>query len=107
MIPKHSSVSVVWHLEMESPDGQIASDANLTGCGAHTECHYFHCLLPQSVLDSTNNIAQRELITIAASLKVFGHTIKGKKITFLCDNQASVACINSGRAKDEYMQKVL
>lgn len=107
MIPRHSSVSVIWHLQVETADKEIASDANLEGCGAHSETHFFHCLFPQKIMNITNNIAQRELLTIAASLKVFGSQIRGKKVTFLCDNQASVACVNSGRAKDDFMQKVL
>lgn len=107
MIPRHSSVSVAWHLEIETPDLEIASDSNLTGCGAHNDYSYFHCLFPEFILRNTNNIAQRELIAIAASLKVFGGRIRGKRVTFLCDNQASVACVNSGRAKDEYMQQTL
>lgn len=107
MLPQFSGVSIMWHLELETPDTVIASDSCLTGCGAHTESEFFHSVFPDTVLTSTNNISEREVLTVCASLKVFGHHISGKKVVFYCDNQASVACINSGRAHNAFMQKVL
>lgn len=109
MLTLHSfkGTSLIWYLSFETPDVILSSDANLTGCGAHSSEFYFHILFPEFVLEETTHVAQRELITIAVTLKVFTRIIRGKKITFYCDNQASVACVNSGRTKDEYMLKVL
>lgn len=106
-LPRFNGVSILWHLEVETPDEELASDSCLTGCGAHSKSQFFHSTFPQFVLQETTNIAQRELLTICATIKTFAHTITGKKITFLCDNLASVQCVNSGRSKDPFMQRVL
>lgn len=107
LLPQFSGESVLWHLQVEHIDSEISSDSCLDACGAHTEQFYFHAQFPASVMDETSHISQREILTIAVSLKMFGHLIYGKKIIFWCDNQASVECINNGRAHDTYMQKVL
>lgn len=99
--------SLIWHLALEDPDTELASDANLTGCGAHSVTEFYHTLFPPFVLQQTSHISQREILTIAVTLKVFAAQIQGKKLIFYCDNQASVECVNSGRTRDKYMLKVL
>lgn len=60
-----------------------------------------------SILDQTDHISQQELITVVVTLKIFGHKVYGKKIYLHCDNQAAVMCVNSGRTRDEFMQRCL
>lgn len=106
-IPDFTGVSIMWYLEAEQPDIFAASDSSLTACGAHTDRKFFHSVFPEFILNQTQHIAQRELLTIAVTIKIFAAELSGRKITFLCDNQASVYCVNTGRTKDRFMQQVL
>lgn len=106
-LPRFNGVSVMRCIDTGMPGVEISSDSNLKACGAVSGNEYFHSKFPEHIMQQTSHISQRELITVVATLKAFGHKLKGKKIHFHCDNQASVQCVNSGRTKDEFMQKCL
>lgn len=106
-LPKFNGVSVMRCIDTGVPGVEIASDCNLIACGAFCQGEYFHNKFPEEILDTTSNISERELLTVIVSLKVWGSKIKGKKIYFHCDNEAAVACVNSGRAKNLFMQQCL
>lgn len=86
---------------------EVSSDCNLKACGAWNDGEYFHARFPDQILDQTHHISQRELITVVVTLKIFRHKLHSKKIHFHCDNQAAMMCVNSGRTKDEFMQRCL
>lgn len=48
-----------------------------------------------------------ELVTVVIACKIWGHLWTGLKIQILCDNEATVSVINSGRTKDPIMQRCL
>ena len=46
------------------------------------------------------NIAVKELVPIVLAVHLWGDSLKNKKITFFCDNQAIVSVINNQSSKD-------
>lgn len=106
-LPLFNGESVMRSIDTAVPGVEIASDCNMKACGAQSGIEYFHAKFPEAILNETNHISQRELLTVVVSLKTWGHKIKGKKIYFHCDNEASVICVNSGRTRDPFMQRCL
>lgn len=106
-LPRFNGVSVMKCIDTGVPGAEMSSDCNLRACGAICDNEYYHAEFPTSVLNTTDHISQRELLTVVVSLKLWGDRIRGKKVHFHCDNSASVQCVNTGRAKDPFMQKCL
>ena len=104
---KFNGISLLWLIGDQEPDQSLASDACLTGCGAICGDEYFHAMFSSRVDKEATNIANKELLTVLVALRIWKHRLQGKRVVINCDNQASVACLNHGRARDVYMQKCL
>lgn len=105
--PVYGGVSVLFLEEWNTPDGFASSDACLSGCGGMCEQYYFHSEFPQFILDRQLSINALELLTIVVCTKLWGHLWTGKRIIFYCDNEVSVTVLNSGRSRDNFLQKCL
>lgn len=106
-LPKFNGVSVMRNVDTAVPGTDISSDCNLKACGGFCHNEYFHHRFPVQVLNDTTHISERELLTVVVALKTWGSKIRGKKVYFHCDNEAAVQCVNSGRARNNFMQQCL
>ena len=105
--PKYKGVSVMFLEEWSCPDEVAASDACLSGCGGICNNFFFHTEFPHAILNLNLHINALELLTIVVCSKLWGHFWTGKRIIFNCDNEVSVMVINSGKARDLFLQKCL
>lgn len=44
---------------------------------------------------------------MTVGVKTWGSSLRGKRLRIFCDNQATVAVINSGRTRDNFMLKCM
>ena len=106
VMPRFNGVSLIpgkWSQE----DEVLSVDACLTGAGGKCENEFFHTVFPEMVMQQTKDINQRELLTILVALKLWGKKLHNRRLKILCDNQASVRVMVSGRAKNRFMQSCL
>ena len=105
--PKYNGVSIMFAQRGAVADELAASDACLTGCGGIWGDQYFHAHFPPYILALDMHINGLELLALSVCCKLWGMSWRGKYIDFNCDNLASVISLNTGRAKDIFMQKCL
>ena len=48
-----------------------------------------------------------EMLTLTVALKVWGRFLERKNVTMLCDNLSSVVIVQTGRARDPFLQACL
>ena len=101
-LPEYNGTSILWLQDMIEPDILIASDASMIGGRAVCNKEYFHVKFPETILQITSTIAQREILTIMIAVKLWSRTLEGKIIRFSTDNQVSLHAINAGRSKDKF-----
>ena len=102
-----NGVSILSMEEWSRPDQVAASDACLDACGGFCQGEFFHSRFPSRLIEHHLHINSLELLTIVVSLKLLGHCWSGKRVRFYCDNESSVVVLNSGRARDDFMQQCL
>ena len=106
-LPHFKGTALMWLYDDKEQDCSFATDSCLQGCGGVCEEEYFHVGLPEHIHKVATNIANTELLTVSIALRLWGHKPKGRRVRIWCDNEASVACINNGRARDIFMQQWL
>ena len=108
-LPPYNGISMMAIEEWSAPDTIFASDACLSGCGAwyKEKGLYFHSQFPKFIQEMKLHINALELLTIIVACKIWGRFWAGKRIIIQCDNEASVSVINTGRARDPFMQSCL
>ena len=106
-ISVYNGVSIIPPTEWEAPDFTIATDACLVGCGGTCGDYYFHSGFPENIKKLELHISELELLSVIVAIKLWSSQCVGKKMTILCDNEASVYAINSGRVKDAFMESAL
>ena len=101
-LPLYNGVSLIWPQVHEKPDSIIATDASLSGIGGWlTDRQFFYYRVSKERV----NIAYLEMTAICVALKVWGHMLGGLRFTILCDNQAVVSVLNTGRSRDSTLQQ--
>ena len=103
LLPDFNGVRIIDKKDLPY-QGQIELDACLTGCGATIGEQYYAEVFPPFVLGEGHIIAHLELLNIVMSLKVWGSIWRGQRVKVLCDNTNACLAIQTGRAKDPYMQ---
>ena len=86
-----------------TPSKVIHLDACPTGLGAIFDSQVYALPLPAAW--HTENIAYLEMINILVALKVWHAQWAGLRVLIKCDNQAVVAVLNSGKARDLTLAK--
>ena len=107
-LPGFDGTSILWLEDKWDYNELMATDASLIGGGATMSNELgskemFHCKFPQHIMEATNNIAQREMLTIVIAIKLWRKQLAGKVIRILTDSQVSMYAINRGRTKDAFM----
>ena len=106
-LPSFNGICILWLQDCITPDALVASDASLVGGGGVYEKQYCHFKFPKSVVECTDNITQRELVTIMVVIKLWCKELYGKMIRFTTDNEASMFAINRGRTRDKFMLRCI
>ncbi len=60
----------------------------------------FHFTFPPEVLCENHHISRLDLAVLTVDVKLWGHTLEGRRVLVNCDNEASDMMVNSGRCKD-------
>ena len=103
----YNGVSMMPEYPWSEPDGEFSTDACLTGCGGWFNGSFFHSKFPAELLSQELHINSLELVAIMVAIRVWGPTLRGKRVTILCDNQSSVQVLNRGFTKDAHMAACL
>lgn len=105
----YNGVSMMFLEDWSQPDEIVESDATLSSCGGWfaPKREYFHVEFPPFLCELNLHINQCELLAIMICIKLWSTCFCGKKILLKCDNQTTVAVLNSGATKDSYMQGCL
>ena len=106
-MPNFNGVSVISAEKWSQPDEVIASDACLIGCGATCGREYFHKEFPRHVRQKELHINALELMALVVAVSMWADQLRGKRVTVLCDNTATVWVINTGKTRDRVMQGLL
>ena len=98
-LPQWNGVSMMTAHRRASPGATIVSEVSGNwGCGAYcSQGEWFQCQWPKPW--SPIQITIKELLPEIMSCALWGSTWKGMTVKCLCDNDAVVAIINSGRSK--------
>ena len=83
-----------------SPDEAFATDACLSGCGGLSSTEYFHSVFPRNILTICTTIHHLELLTMSVNVCSWGRLWQGHRMQLLCNNEAVVSVINTGRTRD-------
>ena len=99
-LPQWNSMSMMTAHRRASPGATIVSDASGNwGCGAYcSQGEWFQFQWPESW--TPIHITIKELLPIIMSCALWGSKWKGMTVRCLCDNDAVVAILNSGKSKD-------
>ena len=104
-LPHFHTVSIINCASWSLPDATIATDACLRGGGGTFGKRYFMVMFPGSLVDTVTGITQLEAMAVIIALKLWGRQLQGTKMTILCDNEATVAVVNTGRSKEAFLQQ--
>ena len=116
------AISVIKSASWSAPDATIATDACLRGGGGtynkryfmitfpdtfleNIDKRYFMITFPDTFLENIAGITQLAAMSVIIALKVWGTQLQGLKFTIQCDNEATVANVNSGRSRDNILQQ--
>ena len=101
-----NGVSIIPVSRWEEPDFTVATDACLVGCGGTCQGEFFRATFPGWVRKN-RHISELEILTVCVAAKLWSPFFKARRITLLCDNEASVTAINSGKCRNSTMHACL
>jgi hypothetical protein len=92
-------------------DLQLFTDAaSNSGFGGYFDGEWFSEPWPEDLMrhtDGNMSMAFMELYPIVVAAILWGNVWKGKRIQFMCDNEAVVNIIQKGRSKETYIMKLM
>ena len=107
-IPEFEGTCVMWLLEVNKVDAEIAVDACLVGVGGISKNSYYRVEFPKCFRSKLGlQITHLELWAVILAIRAWGHSCTGKIITVKSDNEAVATIINTGRSQDMYLQQQL
>ena len=74
----YNGVSILWLCDAVTVNHWLATDACLTAGGGHCEGEYFHVKFNETIMQETQHISQRELLTVVIALKLWAPKLRGK-----------------------------
>ena len=106
-LPGYKGTSIMWLLEVETIDSELATDACLLGAGAIRNQQYFHTKFPDWFVTDEMRIPHFELWAIIMAVRLWGSELSGTIIRIRTDNEAVAQIVNTGRSQDLLLQKML
>ena len=102
----YNGISMMLLEDWSHPDEFLESDATLCSCGGWfpQKREFFHVKFPDFILNFNLHVNQCELLALMICVKLWSCYFSNKKILLKCDNQSTVAVLNSGSTKDSFMQ---
>lgn len=99
--------SLMIHRKWEPPGATWSSDSSKTGLGGWAEKtrEFYHCeIIPDLRHRDINSL---ECLALLLCVKKWVALCRGKRVLIQCDNTTTVTVINSGAAKNTYLQACL
>ena len=106
-LPRFNGRCLIPRTLWSEPDSVLQCDACPSGAGGLFLAQAFHSQFPEFILSQNLHINALELLVVTVAVKLWADQLRGQKVTIYCDNTASVAVINSGSSRDEFMQACL
>lgn len=103
-----NKVCMMWLEDLGVEDPGMYTDSCLDGIGAVLKDQCFRSSIPVVLRNREEwNIAHYEFLSLIVAVQVWITWVKGRRFTAYCDNQAVVSVVNTGRAKDRELQRLL
>ena len=108
-VPQFQGTCIMWWLDVLEVDGEFATDSCLVGAGGVRQTQYFRTAFPAKLLSTKPKpkIHHLELWAIVIAIKIWGEQMTGRIVRINTDNEAVSQVINTGRAQDTGLQKLL
>ena len=105
--PQYNESSLIPECNWLEPSHVLSTDSYLEAGGGYCQGSCFHFQFPQNLKKLKLDINQLEYLVLTIALTLWGHKLRGRKIRLLCDNQATVAAVNSGSSRNEKIEECL
>ena len=106
-LPQYSGTSVMWMLDCQKVDEELAVDACLQGAGGVSANQYYRLRFPKRILQRNYSIVHLEMWAVIIGIRAWHDQFKGLIITVKSDNEAVATIINTGRSHDLRLQTLL
>lgn len=101
-------VSMMWLEDLGVEDPGMFTDSCLEGMGAVLKEECIRASIPRAFRDRSDwSISHYEFLALIVAVQVWSEWVKGRRFLAYCDNQAVVAVVNTGKARDAELQKLL
>ena len=107
MVPKFDGTAIMWLIDEETIDQEMATDSCLIGAGGVHGQEYYRVQFRAHLQERGYQIAHWELLAIILDVRLWGEQLMGKFIRMYTDNEAVSIIINTGRSRDLKLQKQL
>ena len=106
-LPGFKGTSILWLLDVERVDAEMAIDACMRGAGGVCNQEYYRVMFPRDIITPETEITHLELWAVLLSVHLWGLELSGKIIRIKTDNEAVSQILNTGRSQDLLLQKLL
>ena len=103
LLPNFKGVKIIDKSDLPAQHS-LELDACLSGCGAICGTKYYGREFPEFVISLEHPIAHLELLNIVVAVKLWADSWGGHRVRIDCDNMNSVLALQTGRARDPFMQ---
>ena len=86
---------------------ELCTDASMEGAGAFTGKRALSFSIPAGIQQAANSINQREAYAVLVALRKWTHLFQGRNLHLRCDNTTTIAAIQSGKAQEPYLRRVV
>ena len=102
-LPTFDGTAILWLQDNMEINSRLTSDTSLErGSGIHNK-EYFHVKFVEFIMSVTSHIAQRELLMVLITLKLWAPQLSGKVVRINTDSQWVMNAINNSRTQDKFM----
>ena len=103
-LPQYNGIHVVKKV-MANERLSLEVDACLEGCGGLCDCEMYGRLFPKEVVRAGHHISRLEMLNVVIACKLWSSRWAGKYVVIKCDNEATCSVLQTGRARDQFMQR--
>ena len=106
-LPEFSGTAIMWLIDVEEVNQEIATDSCLVAAGGVCGEEYFRVEFPMYLLNKGYKIAHLELWAIIIGVRMWGPQLMGKYVRMFTDNEAVSIIVNTGHSYDIKLQQLL